>query len=78
MISLDQGLIVEWWRLFVGNVSNDVNERTLDAAFNKYPSYVKSKVVRDRLSEKVRYTYYKSLINRPSLASSLSKTLKTF
>lgn len=44
----------EWWRLFVGNVSNDVNERTLDAAFNKYPSYVKSKVVRDRLSEKVR------------------------
>lgn len=43
----------EWFRLFVGDVSNDVNERTLDAAFSKYPSYCKSKVVRDRLSEKV-------------------------
>lgn len=37
----------------MGDVSNDVNERTLDEAFNKYPSYCKSKVVRDRLSEKV-------------------------
>lgn len=44
---------LEWFRLFVGDVSNDVNERTLDAAFSKYPSYCKSKVVRDRLSEKV-------------------------
>ncbi len=45
---------VEWFRLFVGDVSNDVNERTLDSAFDKYPSYCKCKVVRDRLSEKVR------------------------
>ncbi len=44
---------VEWFRLFVGDVSNDVNERTLDSAFDKYPSYCKCKVVRDRLSEKV-------------------------
>ena len=39
----------------MGDLSNDVNERTLDAAFNKYPSFCKCKVVRDRLSEKVRY-----------------------
>jgi RNA recognition motif-containing protein len=44
---------IEWWRLFVGDLSNDVNERTLDNAFNKYPSYCKCKVVRDRLSLKV-------------------------
>lgn len=43
----------EWYRLFVGDVSNDVSERTLDEAFNKYPSYCKCKVVRDRLSQKV-------------------------
>ena len=34
-------------------MSNDVNERTLDEAFGKYPSYCKCKVVRDRLSLKV-------------------------
>ena len=38
----------------MGDLSNDVNERTLDEAFNKYPSYCKCKVVRDRLSLKVR------------------------
>lgn len=43
----------EWYRLFVGDVSNDVNERTLDNAFNAYPTYCKSKVIRDRLSLKV-------------------------
>ncbi|WVQ79712.1 hypothetical protein IAT38_001812 [Cryptococcus sp. DSM 104549] len=47
----------QWFRLFVGDVSNDVNERTLDEAFSKYPSYCKSKVVRDRLSEKAKYGF---------------------
>ncbi|OCF75805.1 RNA recognition domain-containing protein (RRM)-containing protein [Kwoniella mangroviensis CBS 8886] len=47
----------EWFRLFVGDVSNDVNERTLDEAFGKYPSYCKCKVVRDRLSLKAKYGF---------------------
>ncbi|ORX38324.1 hypothetical protein BD324DRAFT_641541 [Kockovaella imperatae] len=47
----------KWFRLFVGDVSNDVSERTLDEAFNKYPSYCKSKVVRDRLSLKAKYGF---------------------
>ncbi|WVQ72046.1 hypothetical protein IAR50_001590 [Cryptococcus sp. DSM 104548] len=47
----------KWFRLFVGDVSNDVNERTLDEAFDKYPSYCKCKVVRDRLSEKAKYGF---------------------
>ncbi|KAK4688371.1 RNA-binding protein 42, partial [Tremellales sp. Uapishka_1] len=47
----------KWWRLFVGDLSNDVNERTLDKAFEKYPSYCKCKVVRDRLSEKAKYGF---------------------
>ncbi|WWD19247.1 hypothetical protein CI109_103705 [Kwoniella shandongensis] len=47
----------KWFRLFVGDVSNDVNERTIDEAFNKYPSYCKCKVVRDRLSLKAKYGF---------------------
>ena len=50
-------LTAEWYRLFVGDVSNDVSERTLDEAFSKYPSYCKSKVVRDRLSLKAKYGF---------------------
>ena len=80
--------MVEWFRLFVGDVSNDVNERTLDEAFNKYPSYCKCKVVRDRLSEKVRLsstlprlphcTFSSSPLtqSRPSMVSSHSKIRK--
>src|SRR5690242_18345288 len=57
-VRLPAGIIVasltprhsEWYRLFVGDVSNDVNERTLNEAFNQYPSYCKCKVVKDRLS----------------------------
>lgn len=44
---------LEWYRLFVGDVSNDVSERTLDEAFGKYKTYCKCKVVRDHLSQKV-------------------------
>ncbi|WRT68607.1 uncharacterized protein IL334_005585 [Kwoniella shivajii] len=56
----DQSLIdwdPKWFRLFVGDLSNDVNERTLDEAFNKYDSYCKCKVVRDRLSLKAKYGF---------------------
>ncbi|KAK8854614.1 hypothetical protein IAR55_003353 [Kwoniella newhampshirensis] len=47
----------KWFRLFVGDVSNDVNERTIDEAFSKYSSYCKCKVVRDRLSLKAKYGF---------------------
>jgi RNA recognition motif-containing protein len=41
----------------VGDLSNDVNENTLNAAFAKYPSYIKCKVVRDRLSDKAKFGF---------------------
>ena len=51
------GLIVlsisEWFRLFVGDLSNDVSDDVLANAFNKYPSFTKARVIRDRLSQKV-------------------------
>lgn len=46
-------VVAAWFRLFVGDLSNDVNDSTLNSAFGKYPSYCKCKVVRDRLSLKV-------------------------
>lgn len=49
-------------------MSNDVNERTLDNAFNAYPTYCKSKVIRDRLSLKVcNYASESSMIGRTDL-----------
>ena len=42
-----------WFRLFVGDLSNDVSDDVLSNAFNKYASFQKAKVIRDRLSGKV-------------------------
>lgn len=46
--------ILEWFRLFVGDLSNDVSDDVLANAFNKYPTFTKARVIRDRLSQKVR------------------------
>lgn len=44
-----------WFRLFVGDLSNDVSDDVLANAFNKYPSFQKARVIRDRLSQKVTH-----------------------
>lgn len=46
-------VFIEWFRLFVGDLSNDVSDDVLSNAFNKYPSFTKARVIRDRLSQKV-------------------------
>lgn len=43
----------KWFRLFVSDVSNDCTEKVLTEAFSKYPSFKKTRVVKDRLSNKV-------------------------
>ena len=48
---------VAWFRLFVGDLSNDVSDDVLATAFNRYPSFQKAKVIRDRLSQKVSRQY---------------------
>jgi len=48
-------LCLAWFRLFVGDLSNDVSDDVLANAFNKYTSFTKARVIRDRLSGKVRY-----------------------
>lgn len=45
-------LSLAWFRLFVGDLSNDVSDDVLSNAFNKYPSFQKARVIRDRLSQK--------------------------
>jgi len=48
-----------WFRLFVGDLSNDVSDDVLANAFNKYISFQKARVIRDRLSGKVRLKYFR-------------------
>ena len=51
---IDMMIPVAWFRLFVGDLSNDVSDDVLSNAFNKYTSFQKARVIRDRLSGKVR------------------------
>lgn len=44
-----------WFRLFVGDVSNDVTDEVLANAFSKYPTFTKARVIRDKLSSKVSF-----------------------
>ncbi|CAF1639298.1 unnamed protein product [Adineta ricciae] len=50
--------LAEWdpddFRLFCGDLGNEVNDDVLIRAFNKYPSFQKAKVVRDKRSGKSR------------------------
>lgn len=46
-----------WFRLFVGDLSNDVSDDVLSNAFNKYASFQKARVIRDRLSNKASFMH---------------------
>ena len=53
LVLIDVLFHLAWFRLFVGDLSNDVSDDVLASAFNKYPSFQKARVIRDRLSQKV-------------------------
>jgi hypothetical protein len=48
--------MVDWpdddHRIFAGNLGNEVSDEALSMAFNRYPSFIKAKVVRDGKSGK--------------------------
>jgi len=46
-----------WFRLFVGDVSNDVTDEVLSNAFSKYPTFTRARVIRDKLSSKAKYGF---------------------
>ena len=64
-------------------MSNDVSDDVLAGAFNKYPSFQKARVIRDRLSQKVCATRFLRLVGsahkliRQSMASLHFLTPKT-
>ncbi|KZO93754.1 RNA-binding domain-containing protein [Calocera viscosa TUFC12733] len=47
----------KWFRLFVGDLSNDVSDDILSDAFRKYPTFTKARVIRDRLTQKAKYGF---------------------
>jgi RNA recognition motif-containing protein len=53
VVACAKWIITAWFRLFVGDLSNDVSDDVLTNAFNKYTSFTKARVIRDRLSQKV-------------------------
>lgn len=40
------------FRIFCGDLGNDVNDELLTRTFNKYPSFVRAKVIRDKRTGK--------------------------
>jgi len=46
--------VVDDFRLFCGDLGNEVTDDTLARAFNKYPSFQKARVVRDKRTNKTK------------------------
>ena len=47
-------LLKDDFRLFCGDLGNEVNDEMLARAFSKYPSFQKAKIVRDKRSGKTK------------------------
>eukprot|EP01010_Urceolus_cornutus_P000665 NODE_1181_length_1056_cov_240.495531_g904_i0.p1 GENE.NODE_1181_length_1056_cov_240.495531_g904_i0~~NODE_1181_length_1056_cov_240.495531_g904_i0.p1 ORF type:complete len:288 (-),score=55.78 NODE_1181_length_1056_cov_240.495531_g904_i0:104-967(-) len=67
----------EWpeedFRIFVGNLGNDVNMDTLSKAFASYASFQKAKVVRDKKSNKTRGYGFVSFSDSQDMIKALSE-----
>jgi RNA recognition motif-containing protein len=51
------------FRIFCGNMGNEVNDEVLSNAFKKYPSFFKAKVVKDKRTLKSKGFGFVSLTN---------------
>ena len=55
----------EWdtndFRIFCGDLGNDVTDEVLQRTFGRYPSFQKAKVIRDKKSNKTKGKYPKSV-----------------
>ena len=55
----------EWdtndFRIFCGDLGNDVTDEVLQRTFGRYPSFQKAKVIRDKKSNKTKGRYPKSV-----------------
>lgn len=70
----DDPTLAEWpendWRIFVGNLGNDVTDEILKAAFSKYKSLQRVRVVRDKY-EKTRGFGFVSLSDSKDFVAAL-------
>lgn len=46
--------VLDDFRIFCGDLGNEVTDETLTRAFSRYPSFVKAKVVREKKTNKTR------------------------
>lgn len=59
------------YRLFVGNLGNEVHDEVLVKAFMKYPSFQKAKVIKDKKSGKSKGYGFVSFMEAEDFAKAL-------
>ncbi len=47
-------MYIDDFRIFVGDLGNDVNDDTLARSFSKYQTFLKAKVIRDKYTKKTK------------------------
>lgn len=61
------------FRLFCGDLGNEVNDDVLTKAFSKYPSFNMARVIRDKWTGKTRGYGFVSFANASDLAAALKE-----
>jgi len=65
----------EWpdndFRIFVGDLGHEVNDDALAKAFQKYPSFVKAKIVKDKRSKKSKGFGFVSFLTSDDFAKAI-------
>ncbi len=63
----EDATLEEWpdndYRIFCGDLGNEVSDDTLANAFKKYPSFVKARVVKDKVTMKSKGFGFVSIMN---------------
>ncbi|KAJ9523567.1 hypothetical protein QJQ45_007262 [Haematococcus lacustris] len=67
----------EWpdndFRIFVGNLGNEVNDDALGKAFQKYPSFAKAKIVKDKRTKKTKGFGFVSFLTSEDFGKALKE-----
>ncbi|KAL5207508.1 hypothetical protein ABZP36_031943 [Zizania latifolia] len=61
------------FRLFCGDLGNEVNDDVLTKAFSKYPSFSMARVIRDKWTGKTKGYGFVSFTNASDLAAALKE-----
>eukprot|EP00877_Chromochloris_zofingiensis_P002247 jgi/Chrzof1/12022/Cz06g18130.t1 len=69
--------LAEWsendFRIFVGDLGNEVNDDALGKAFSRYPSFAKAKIVRDKRTNKSKGFGFVSFLDSNDFAKALKE-----